>query len=60
MAQLVADHLKDNVAHGAQYSLRCAMCTNPMCGKSREFFAQFAPALQARKNQADLKRASQG
>ena len=39
LATLVKDHLAANVACTSQLPLRCQMCTNPVCGKTKGWFA---------------------
>lgn len=38
MANLVKSHLESSDKHSKQLSLRCPMCVNPVCGKTKEFF----------------------
>ncbi|PIK47776.1 hypothetical protein BSL78_15355 [Apostichopus japonicus] len=40
MAHLVKDHLASNSPCSKQLPLRCPMCVNAICGKTKEFFAQ--------------------
>ncbi|XP_071484548.1 ferrochelatase, mitochondrial-like [Diadema antillarum] len=39
MAHLVNDHLKSGQVCSRQLPLRCPMCVNTVCGKTKEFFA---------------------
>ncbi|KAJ8313417.1 hypothetical protein KUTeg_009045 [Tegillarca granosa] len=39
LADVVKNHLDSNLACSKQMILRCPLCTNPTCGKAKEFFA---------------------
>ncbi|KAM9519320.1 ferrochelatase, mitochondrial [Salvelinus alpinus] len=39
LADLVQTHLKSNESCSRQLTLRCPLCTNPTCGKTKAFFA---------------------
>ncbi|XP_051906991.1 ferrochelatase, mitochondrial [Hippocampus zosterae] len=39
LAELVQSHLKSNQPCSRQLTLRCPLCTNPVCGETKAFFA---------------------
>ncbi|XP_035523539.1 ferrochelatase, mitochondrial [Morone saxatilis] len=39
LADLVQSHLKSNQPCSRQLTLRCPLCTNPICGETKAFFA---------------------
>ncbi|XP_059213908.1 ferrochelatase, mitochondrial [Centropristis striata] len=39
LADLVQSHLKSNKPCSRQLTLRCPLCTNPICGETKAFFA---------------------
>lgn len=43
LADIVYEHLQSRKPHSVQLTLRCPMCTNPVCGKMREFFCSHPP-----------------
>lgn len=52
IADLVSNHLKDYEAGkigstSRQIMLRCPKCTNPKCGKTKEWLATGGQAIQA-------------
>lgn len=52
LATLVKDHLESNVACSQQMALRCPMCVNPTCGRTKEFFAGNQVVLDALRDTA--------
>ena len=43
LANVVYEHLQAGKPHSVQLTLRCPLCTNPVCGKMREFFCGHTP-----------------
>lgn len=39
LADLVQTHLKSNEPCSRQLTLRCPLCVNPTCGKTKAFFS---------------------
>lgn len=60
LAEIVKEHLSSNQAHTQQLPLRCPLCTNPMCGRTKEFFSGFQGVLEAIKQRDLAKAARQG
>ena len=54
LAEIVKDHLESNDACTKQFHLRCPMCVNKTCGKTKEFFMRSQGVLDAFKEMEQL------
>ncbi|XP_071140754.1 ferrochelatase, mitochondrial-like [Mytilus edulis] len=57
-ANLVKDHLASNIACSKQLLLRCPLCVNGTCGKTKAFFASQQELLDEMKSQEKSKAVS--
>jgi len=59
-ADVVKSHLESNIACTKQLPLRCPLCVNPVCGKTKQFFSQSQGVLDHLRMREDSRTAGQG